>query len=127
MSKKYRVVDQRHAHFVTLTVMHWIDFFIRDEYRIIFINNLRYCQQHKGLEVYGYCIMPSHVHFIARAGENELLENTLRDFKRYTSKCFHDILLSKDSNYESRKSWLRNYCKIKTVLSFNFGNMEIIR
>ena len=128
MSRKYRVGDQRHAHFVTLTVIHWIDFFIRDEYRMVFINNIKYCQQNKALEVYGYCIMSSHIHLIVRAGENELLENTLRDFKRYTSKCFHDLLLSKDINYESRKSWLLKLMEDKDSTKFQFwqhGNHPI--
>ncbi|MDB5256129.1 MAG: transposase [Chitinophagaceae bacterium] len=56
MSRKYRIGDQRHAHFVTLTVLHWIDFFIRDEYRQVIIKSIQYCQNNKGLEVYGYCM-----------------------------------------------------------------------
>jgi putative transposase len=128
MSKKYRIGDQRHAHFVTLTVIHWVDFFIRDEYREVFIKSIQYCQQHKGLEVYGYCIMSSHIHLIVRAGEKELLENVLRDLKRYTAKCFHDLLLSEQTNYESRKSWLLKMFQDKDNKKFQFwqyGNHPI--
>ena len=128
MSRKYRIGDQRHAHFVTLTVIHWIDFFIRDEYRTVLIKNIQYCQQHKGLEVYGYCIMSSHIHLIVRAGENELLENVLRDFKRYSSKCFHDLLKSEYTNYESRKRWLLKLMQDKDSSKFQFwqqGNHPI--
>ena len=128
MSRKYRIGDQRHPHFVTLTVLHWIDFFIRDEYRQVLLKSIKYCQDNKGLEVYGYCILSSHVHLIVRAGEKDLLENVLRDLKRYTSKCFHDLLLSQHTNYESRKRWLLKLFQDKDNRTFQFwqaGNQPI--
>jgi putative transposase len=128
MSRKYRIGDQRHAHFVTFTVVHWLDFFIRDEYKNVFIKSIQYCQQHKGLEVYGYCIMTSHVHMILRAGEKALLEQVIRDLKSYTSKCFHDLLLDKGNNYESRKKWMLDLMKEKDTGKFQFwqhGNHPI--
>ncbi len=120
MSSKYRIGDQRHPHFVTFTVMHWIDFFIRDEYRKIFIKSVKYCQSNKSLEVYGYCIMTSHVHMILRTGENHLLEHVIRDLKSYTSKCFHESLLDERNNFESRKGWMLNLFRDKNTGAFQF-------
>jgi putative transposase len=106
MSNKYKYGDERHAHFVTYTVVQWIDFFIRDEYRQILVKAIQYYQKERGLEVYGYCIMSSHVHLIIRAGEQDRLEELTRDLKGYTSKAFRKILEDKNVNYESRKSWM---------------------
>ncbi len=106
MSRKYRVGDNRHAHFKTFTVVNWIDFFIRNEYRDIFVKSIKYCQDHKGLEVYSYCIMPSHVHMIVGTDGQNKLEAVIRDLKRYTSICFHDVLTDEKTNYESRKDWM---------------------
>ena len=64
MSRKYKFTDQEHPYFVTFTVIQWIDVFIRDEYRNIFLDSVRYCQKNKGLEVHAWCIMTSHVHMI---------------------------------------------------------------
>ena len=64
MSRKYKIRDHEAVHFVTFTVVYWLDVFIRPQYRDIFLDSIRYCQQHKGLEVYVYCIMSSHVHMI---------------------------------------------------------------
>jgi len=50
MSRKYRIGDQRHAHFVTLTVLHWIDFFSRDEYRQVIVKSIQYCHIIKDLK-----------------------------------------------------------------------------
>ncbi len=62
MSRKYRISDQERPYFVTFTVINWIDVFIRDEYRNIFLESVRYCQTNKGLEVHAWCMMTSHVH-----------------------------------------------------------------
>ena len=73
MGRKYKIRDQSRIYFVTFTVVNWIDVFIRDSYREIFIDSLKYCQQNKGLEVYAYCLMTSHAHLIIRTkGENKL-------------------------------------------------------
>ena len=92
MSSKYKFGSERHAHFVTYTVVQGIDFFIRDEYRAIIIKALQYYQKERGLEVYGYFIMSSHIHVIIRAGENDRLHEFTRDFKGYTSKAFRKLL-----------------------------------
>jgi putative transposase len=106
MSNKYKYGSDRHAHFVTYTVVQWIDFFIREEYRTIFVKAIQHYQQEKCLEVYGYCIMTSHIHLIVRSGEGYSLEELTRDLKGYTSKAFRKILEDEKINYESRKSWM---------------------
>ena len=64
MSRKYKIRDEDKLYFVTFTVIAWLDVFIRQQYRDIFFNSVRYCQKHKGLEVCAYCFMSSHVHLI---------------------------------------------------------------
>lgn len=105
MSRKYRFGAAHLAHFVTFTVIDWIDFFTRDEFRRVLIDSIRYCQQHKGLQVYGYCIMPSHVHLIVRSQKRELWE-TIRDLKRHTSTTFKRMLQDESNTFESRSRWL---------------------
>ena len=51
MGLKYRIEDQKEFYFVTFTVVNWIDVFIRDTYRDIFISSVKYCQREKGLLV----------------------------------------------------------------------------
>ncbi|WP_157446861.1 hypothetical protein [Cytophaga aurantiaca] len=47
MSSKYKIRDGQYAHFVTFTDVNWIDVFTRDEYRMIIIDSLNYCINHK--------------------------------------------------------------------------------
>jgi putative transposase len=82
---EYLKIEDGKCYFITFTVVDWLDVFIREIYSNILIESIQYCQKQKGLEVYAYCIMPSHVHMIASAGEGNL-SDILRDLKSHTSK-----------------------------------------
>jgi putative transposase len=77
-------MEEGKCYFITFTVVDWLDVFARLEYSDILVNSIQYCQKYKGLEVYAYCIMPSHVHMIASTTYK--LGEILRDLKKYTSK-----------------------------------------
>ena len=63
MSRKYKFLDQDKLYFVSFAVVNWIDLFIRTEYKNILPDGWRH-YQHKGLDLYAWCIMTSHVHMI---------------------------------------------------------------
>jgi len=104
MSRKYKFLNPDGVYFITFAVQGWVDVFTRNEYKNILIDNLAWCQENKGLELFAWCIMTNHVHLIARAEEGHLLPDILRDFKKFTSKA---ILKAVSENFrESRKEWL---------------------
>lgn len=104
MSRKYKIRDQDKLHFVTFTTIHWLDVFIRREYCDILLDSLKFCQKNKGLEVYAYCIMSSHVHLIIGKNGSQKLEDIIRDIKKYTSVKIIEAIIKHQA--ESRKSWL---------------------
>jgi putative transposase len=89
--------------FITLPVVGWIDVFTRNDYCEEFIQNLEYCRKNKGLKVYAYCIMSSHVHLIASHDEGKL-PAIIRDLKSYTAKRIIELI--ENNPQESRKEWL---------------------
>jgi putative transposase len=103
MSNKYKIREIDKAYFVTLTVVGWIDVFTRKNHKLLLINSLKYCQQNKGLVIFGYCLMPSHLHMIVRAEGQNTLSEILRDFKKYTSKT---IVKQIEEEPESRRDWM---------------------
>lgn len=100
---EYRKPKSGRPYFVTLTVVGWIDVFTRNEYCEEVIRNLEYCRANKGLKVYAYCIMSSHIHLIV-AHDDGRLSDILRDFKSYTAKRLLEMITNNPS--ESRKEWL---------------------
>ena len=49
------------------------------------MESLDFCRKNKGMEIYAWCIMPSHMHLIFRAKNNNP-GDLLRDLKTFTSK-----------------------------------------
>jgi putative transposase len=103
MSRKYKIRDQNKPHFISFATVNWIDVFTRRVYKDVIIESLKYCIAHKGLEVYGYCIMTNHVHLII-GSPKEKIENIIRDMKKHTSKEL--IKMIEGNTQESRRSWM---------------------
>ena len=97
----YKIRDQSCLHFLTFTVVGWIDLFSRQSYRDVFLKNMEYCRKNKQLKVGAYVIMTNHVHLVWRS-ECGRLSDTIRDFKSYCTKEFIGMI----EKEESRKDWL---------------------
>ena len=104
MGRKYAIRSQEQFYFVTFTVVYWLDVFIRQEYRNILIDSIKYCQKEKGLLVGAWCIMTSHVHLILGTDETSKLEDIIRDLKSYTSRHIRKYM--ENNPQESRKEWM---------------------
>ena len=106
MTTGYQIKEQDKLYFVTLQVIEWIDIFNRETYRKIIVENLEYCIKNKGLEIYAYCIMHSHIHVMCKATNGFILSDVMRDFKKYTSKKIIQTIMEEP---ESRREWLLAY------------------
>ncbi|MGE8512726.1 MAG: REP-associated tyrosine transposase [Chryseobacterium culicis] len=103
MSRKHKFHEKEGAYFISFATVFWIDIFTRMEYFDILIEALRYCRKNKGMIIFGYCIMPSHVHLLFRSEKCQPSE-LIRDFKGFTAKKLLQAI--EDNTQESRKEWL---------------------
>ena len=104
MSTKYKTGDDLLPHFITFSVVEWIDAFTRNEYKDIFIESLKHCSREKGMQLNAWILMTNHVHLIMSVKKDFIISNILRDLKKYTSKqIFHAI---KENPKESRRECL---------------------
>ena len=122
MSDKYKIWDNEKAYFLTLTVVGWIDVFTRKSHKLAIIDSLKYCQKEKGLVIFGYCLMSSHLHLIARAEGSCNMSEILRDFKKFTSKAIINQILNEQ---ESRREWMIEYFRkagmnLKGITNYKF-------
>jgi REP element-mobilizing transposase RayT len=98
----YVIRDQTLPHFITATVVDWIDVFTRKSYRNCVVENLKYCIENKSMVLYGYVIMSNHIHLVVQSDVGGL-SNLLRDFKKFTTK---NILEKIQTEPESRREWM---------------------
>jgi REP element-mobilizing transposase RayT len=110
MKEGYVIREQEKAHFITTTVVDWIDVFSRKSYRDCIIECLDYCIKNKGMILYGYVIMSNHIHLIIQSNEGKL-SDLVRDFKKFTSKSILDKI---QNGSESRREWMLERFKLAT-------------
>ncbi|MDX1365752.1 MAG: transposase [Arenibacter latericius] len=103
MSRKYKFHNPTAAYFISYSTVYWIDVFTRQTYFSILEEAITYCRAEKGMEIFAYCFMPSHIHMIFRS-DKEDPSGLLRDFKGFTARKI--IKSIKDNPQESRKEWL---------------------
>lgn len=102
MKAGYIVRNQYALHFLTFTVVDWVDVFTRKIYRDIVLDSFKYCQEQKGLILKGYVVMSNHIHLLAQSKEGKL-SDSIRDFKKFTAQM---ILKQMLNNGESRSAWM---------------------
>ncbi len=98
------LADQYVPSFCTITVLDWLPVLIASRYIDPIIESLSFSRQNKGLHIFGFVIMPNHLHLICYAGE--CLHTIMRDFKRFTSRALHDRL--KEDGRQSILHWLKS-------------------
>jgi putative transposase len=103
MSRKYKFSDSGKLYFITYAVVHWRDVFTRPEYKNIIVESWKYCQEHKGLEIYAWVIMTNHVHLIIGSNKNKP-EDIVRDMKSHTSTQLRKAI--SNNIQESRREWM---------------------
>jgi REP element-mobilizing transposase RayT len=121
MPTGYQIKDQSSAYYLTFQVVFWIDLFTYPKYRDVVIESFKYCQQEKGLEIFAWVIMSNHVHLLARSKENNL-SGTIRDFKKFTSKAFIELI---STSGDSRKEWMLQLFKHAAGRQNKDGNFQV--
>lgn len=106
MSTKYKAKEIEMAYFITITTVGWMDVFTRLNQKYVIINSLKHCQKAKGLTVFAYCLMHSHLHLFCRADGELTVAEIMRDFKKYTSKKIVQTLCHEP---ESRREWMLDF------------------
>jgi REP element-mobilizing transposase RayT len=106
MSTKYKATTTENAYFITITTVGWVDVFTRLNQKYNIINSLKYCQDKKGLEIYVYCLMHSHLHLLCKATDGFIVSDVMRDFKKHTSKQIIKTIIDEP---ESRREWMLDY------------------
>jgi len=121
MSRKYKFHNPEGMYFVSFAVINWIDVFVRSKYFDLITESLNYCSTEKGMELYCYCIMPSHVHLIF-SDINKNPSKLLKEFKTFTSKNMRKAI--EENAQESRKEWILQMMIESGIANSNVKNYQ---
>lgn len=91
---------KKRAYFLTLTTINWTNIFTSIPYCNAVIKTLRFYQGQLNLKIYGYIIMPNHIHLISQC--NDMISFVSR-FKSYLTRKIK-ILLYRDKQLHLLKS-----------------------
>jgi putative transposase len=109
MSEKYKTGDDAIPHFVTFTIVGWVDVFSRELYKEKMVEIIQFYQQHKNLTLHAWVIMTNHIHLII-SSEYSSLPDLVRDIKKYSSRKITELIV--ESPDESRKEWMLNMFRL---------------
>jgi len=105
-------MDYNHPYFYTVTIFGFKNLLNDDHLKMIIIQSLQYLVKHKFVEVYGYVIMPNHLHLIWTILQINGKESPVASFTKFTAHQFRKYLSANNPNlldiYKSDKED-RNY------------------
>ena len=111
-TRNHRSLEQLGGTYsLTATVMGWKHIFIKQKYLDCIIDSFRFHHRKETIYTVGYCIMPSHLHWIIKLNEHyKDISVILGAFKSYTA---HEIL--KDLKNENKNFMPASNIKLFTT------------
>ena len=127
----YLKMELGEVYFYTVAIVDWIPLLETEKFKLIVLNSLIHLVQKKKLIVYGFVIMPNHIHIIWESTSQNGKEMPYASFAKFTGHEFlkelrqtDKALLSKfktNRNSRSCQFWQRNGLP---VLMFNRQILE---
>jgi len=81
-----------YPQFFTATNLEWKKILQNDEYKDIIIRSMRFLVENKRVIIYGFVIIPNHIHIVWQMQVGQLRENVQRDFLKFTAQRIKDRL-----------------------------------
>ncbi|MBC7401456.1 MAG: transposase [Mucilaginibacter sp.] len=75
-----------HAQFFTVTILEWKHLLKPDAFKDIIINSLLFLKNEKSVVVYGFVIMPNHIHLIWQIQDGFIKEKIQLRFLKFTGQ-----------------------------------------
>ena len=83
-------------YFWTATINQWQKLLWQDQYKDVVIDSLDYLSSAGKIDVFGFVIMPTHLHLIWRMNELNGKETSQGSFLKYTAHEFRKMLYKED-------------------------------
>ena len=111
-------MDIAQCYFYTDTIYEFKNLLVNDEFKMIVINSWQYLTENKLVEIYGYVIMPNHIHLLWNYIQLNSNESPAGSFTKYTAHQFKKYLTEKD------KILLQQFKSNKTDRKYQFWKRD---
>ena len=108
MAVRQREYIANEIYFITFTILDWKHIFINDKYCVLVYRWFNYMKENYGNKIYGYVIMPNHIHCIIKiTDKSPNVSRLIQNAKRFLA---YDIikLLREDNKTEMLKFFQEN-------------------
>jgi REP element-mobilizing transposase RayT len=96
--KRKNYIEIGEIFFWTATINQWQKLLQNDEYKNVIISSLEYLSNAGKIDVFGFVIMPNHIHLLWRIREMNGKETTQGSFLKYTAHQFKKMLANEGGN-----------------------------
>jgi len=86
-------------YFYTATIKDWIPLLKEDQLKDIIINSLKYLIDKKKIVLYGFVLMPNHIHLIWEQLEMNRNESPQASLMKFTAHKFLEFLQNSNSDF----------------------------
>jgi putative transposase len=98
-------VDLNQTYFFTASIKDWIPLLQADKFKQIILNSLTYLIDKGKIKVYGFVIMPNHIHLIWNSIELNGKEMPYASFMKFTGHQFLHELRKDNPEFLERFKW----------------------
>ena len=110
--------ELNHPYFWTITIKNWIHLLQTDDYKNIIIESLQWLCEKELIHIYGYVIMPNHLHLLWSQLKMNGKEFPKNSFEKFTSHQFK-LKLQKENPGE-----LKQFVVDASDRNFNFWQRD---
>ncbi|RNC79882.1 MAG: transposase [Balneola sp.] len=90
---RFKFHEEYYPYFITCSIVDGIMLFHDPQVASIIIEAMNYMQEQSSVRLYGFVIMPNHLHLIVESND---LSNKIRKFKSYTARQIIDSLTKRN-------------------------------
>ena len=79
-------MDKGKIYFYTATINNWLPVLDVEDCKNVILDSLEYLNVNGAVDVFGFVIMPNHIHILWKINENGKAENVQLKFMKYTAQ-----------------------------------------
>ena len=121
MSKLRKYDIPNHGHFITTNTFERRKIFVNEKACPVIIDDLKFYRKKFDFKLFGYVIMPDHIHCVILPNENTKIPDIIRDIKKHTAKVLSELI----NNNEIESKGIRKKAKVYKIWQDGFYDFNI--